>query len=238
MATINELKLAVSGFMQRDQATFVRGQAPNSFDLLLQACNNARLYAERRVDFELARCTAEFVDVNLIEGVRLGVATDRATGGLVTVKKVVTPFLVGSDGSARPLDLWTKKKWTEALKRRYEAQHDTSDVLINLGQLVVVQDGDLLFVAPADAAALGGTYTLCADAFKWLTPYTDNTNTDFLLNYAFDWLMYRCIYELNFFLKEDERVMLSDKLMTEAWNAVVTWNNELVTANTDDSNLS
>jgi hypothetical protein len=63
------------------------------------------------------------------------------------------------------------------------------------------------------------------------------TESDFLLVNCFDWLMYRCIYELNFFLKEDERVILSDKLMNEAWLALVEWNNQLIASAVDDVDL-
>jgi hypothetical protein len=49
--------------------------------------------------------------------------------------------------------------------------------------------------------------------------------------------MYRTIQELNFFLKEDERVQLSTKMVQEAWDALVIWNNELQASSVDDVNL-
>ena len=85
---------------------------------------------------------------------------------------------------------------------------------------------------------LDGCERILEDRYEaWLDDYVDGSETDFLLDYSFDWLMYRTIFELNFYLKEDERVQLSTGLVKEAWDAMVIWNNELIAANVDTTDL-
>lgn len=59
---------------------------------------------------------------------------------------------------------------------------------------------------------------------------------DFFLVECVDWMMYRCIQELNMFLKEDQRVIISNQMMKEAWDTVVSWNTRL-SQSSDDMDL-
>ena len=230
--TQQDLATAVAGFMHRDPKVFMR----EGFDLLLQSCNNARLYAERMVDFELAMANVEISSVDLHNGASLTTAVLTGTATSVNVKKIMTPWLGAEGGTQFPVDLVDKRTWNDRLKRRYEGARprDTADyAFITESPFVVVQTGNTIFVAPADHKALGGTFPIFLDAWLWLPAYVDGTETDFLLANCFDWMIYRCVYELNFFLKEDERVMLSTKLMDNSWDALVKWNNELIKAAAD-----
>ncbi len=61
--------------------------------------------------------------------------------------------------------------------------------------------------------------------------------TDFLLTNCFDWLMYAAIQELNAFLKEDERVALAEKVTQRAWEGMVRWNGNYISAETENTAL-
>jgi hypothetical protein len=50
--------------------------------------------------------------------------------------------------------------------------------------------------------------------------------------------MYRSIFELNFFLKEDERVAISDSMLQLTWQNVVAWNETVVRNSTTDAKLN
>jgi len=219
-------------------ATLVATSTP--FDLILQACNNARLYAERKIDFELSVNTVTIPAVDRFNGASLNTAVLYGTSTSANVKKIRTPFVAMANGHQFPVDLWTKKKWNDRLKARYEGARptDTSDyACITDSPFVVVQDGFNIFVAPADSNSLLGTFPVYLDCWLWLPPYVNGTENDFLLDNCFDWMMYRCIYELNFFLKEDERVELSTKLMGDSWDAVIKWNDQLINTAVDDTDL-
>lgn len=267
--TVNQLKSAVAGFMHRDPRVFVRpaqtgttgylcdengeriltaenepiviGYAGcEAFDLLLQAMNNARLYAERKIDFELSIAQVTIPSVSATSGASLLTAVLKDTTTACRIKKIRTPFLALSDGSTFPVELWHKSRWNERLKRRYALASPldpASQLDFTESPFSVVQDGNTVFVSPMDTNALGSTFDLELEALVWMDEYVTGAETDFLLDYCFDWLMYRCIFELNFFLKEDERVALSDRLMKESWDAVVGWNNELIKSGSDDSTL-
>jgi len=86
----------------------------------------------------------------------------------------------------------------------------------------------------------GTTLDLNANIFASGDGYSILTadEQDFLLESCFDWLLYRSVYELNWFLKEDERVNVSRDLMGDAWNAMRAWNENLISQGTDDTDLS
>jgi len=237
--TSGQLKVAVAGFMQRDPSTFVRTVNAVTWDVLLQACNNARLYAERLIDFELAKVPIQIESVTLTTGGSLANAKLLGTSTAVGVKKLLDVFLATGDGGTYPIKLQTKAYWNKRMLRRIENLLPT-DVANSLRvietPLSLTQIGQTIAVAPPDASALpSASFTVYAEAVRWLSPYTSaGTETDFLLDYCFDWLQYRAIQELNFFVKEDERVQLSTSLVNDAWRAIVQWNGELVASTADD----
>jgi len=307
--TANQLRSAIAAFLHRDQSAFV----VNGYDVLLRAMNNARLYTERRVDFELARCEIDIPGVSILNGADLSVAVLHGTATSVRVKKLQKAFLkYVNQNDTFPIDIISRDSFVEKVKRRYELTQPTDNpqtVTVISAPFSLVQLGTKVFVSPADSKNLGGdTITLYADAFKFLPDYgataisgsatstltlaliasaanfitsgvtigsiVRNTTsgasavvvavvsqtqlslnadifvsgnaysifvgseTDFLLDNCFDWLQYRAIYELNFFLKEDERVQISDALMKDAWLACLSWNENMIKQAVDNVNLS
>jgi len=93
--------------------------------------------------------------------------------------------------------------------------------------------------ATISAIESGTTLVLNADIFVSGESYSILTadEEDYLLESAFDWLLYRAVWELNFFVKEDERVQLSQTLIADAWNALRAWNENLISQSTDDTDL-
>lgn len=238
--TSAQLKVAVAGFMQRDPSTFVRTVGSTTWDVLLQALNNSRLYAERLIDFELAKGAIQIDGVTATGGGLLTNAKLFGTNTAASVKKILTPFLpINSAAQQFPVDLATKRSWNDRVKRRFEGARptDTSDFAeITDAPFQLVQQGNVIMVTPPDTTALPSvSFTVYADALLWLPDYTSaGTENDFLLDFCFDWLMYHSIQELNFFVKEDERVQLSSAMVKDAWNAIVKWNTELVYSTADD----
>jgi hypothetical protein len=318
--TANDLINSVASFMQRRPDNFIR----NGTDSLLRACNNARLFAERQIDFELSRVSATVPAVDLNNGGSLDDAVLFGTITPVNVKKIKRPFIqFGNNSNAVPVGFYSRDSWLKRLKRLWESvlpantssvtvqslqQFWTRDFVATLQPYSVIQMGRTVYVAPADLQGLGQTFPLHMDVLKMLPNYgstgltgnafdaIDNklhdtsasfitagvrigmvvSNTtqgtyaivaaiedqttlvlngnifdagegysinvtnenDFLLDNCFDWLMYRAIWELNFFLKEDERVSLDRDLINESWEAVKSWNENLINLATDNSDLS
>jgi len=118
---------------------------------------------------------------------------------------------------------------------------------------IVVGDYVEVISAPI-SATYGGTVTDVANVVgltsptvlaldKTIYPLGNETyrirkgQPNFLLTNVFDFLLFRSIYELNFFLKEDQRVPISAKVLDEIWNNVLQWNATIVGNSTDDASL-
>lgn len=239
--TVAQLKLAVAGFLQRDPAVFVRAGEPK-VDLLLQACNNARLYAERKVDFELSKVDVNIPNVTLSDGADISTAVLRSDNTTpVRVKKIITPFLPFDSQGSFPVDLVMRKTWNDRLKRRYEGAKPIDRVdmaFLTEAPFCVLLEGSMIYVVPADSTAFSSTtFTVAASVIRWLDAYETGEETDFLLDNCFDWMMFYCIMQMGYYMKEDERVQLNSAMVSDAWDSLVNWNNELVRSTVDDTNL-
>jgi hypothetical protein len=235
------LKVTVAGFMQRDPTIFLRTVGATTVDLLLQAANNARLYAERKIDFELSKTDVDVPAVTLNDGGNLNNAVLHSDGTTpVRIKKIITPFIPMSNGHQYPVDLWDRKKWDDRVKARFEAARptDTEDfAFITDAPFVVIQSGNVVYVTPPDVSQFTSTFKLFFNVVAWLPTYEDGTENDFLLDNAFDWMMFYCISQLNFYLKEDERVAISEKMLADTWDSLVKWNNEMIMSSVDTTDL-
>lgn len=321
MKTVNDLLTATAAFLGRDRSVFVK----NGFDCLLQAANNARLYAERAIDFELSRVSVKVPNVSITDGGSLANAVLLSDGVTsVSVKKITKAF-VKYPGStdACPIAFYSRQKWLNRVQRKIEKLTPldvtlympapvnwTNEAIIGaIRQFSVIQSGNQVFLVPSDPTTFqANTTDLYFDVLRWLPSYgstvltglatstssgklvcntvnfitsgvrignevrngTDGTSAlvtsvegvntltlsgdiftsgegftlniasenDFLLDSCFDWLMYRSVYELNFFLKEDDRVQISTNLISDAWNAMRSWNENLISQSVDDADLS
>lgn len=246
LRTVGTLRQAIAGFMRRSETSFVTtgpGVTP-PFDALNKAINNARLYAERQIDFELSRVSVDVPNVSLTNGGSLNNAVIHGGVEKVSVKKIIRPFLAFIDGSGTfPIGFMTRDKWLARVQRRYENAVPTNkarESRIQSTPLVLIQQGTIIYVTPQDSSVIGSdNFTVFLDVFRWLDDYEGDqlSHTDYLIQYCFDWLMYRSIWELNFYLKDDERVILSETLIKSAWDAIIKWNANLIELAVDDGDL-
>lgn len=301
-----DLRKAIAAFMTREEASFKK----NSEDLLLRAINNAQMYADRRIKFELTRSSAKIAGVSVKNGERLTKAVDFTdTVSPVEIRLLSAAFLKYTNSDTTfPIDIISRDNHIARLKRRYEGIKpvDNVDVGTAMGEFpyALVQVGDRVYVTPADETGLGGsTIDLFLECFMWLPKYTvalsgsatstgtkelndtaatfvttgvavgdriNNTTdgtwanvtkvdsetkltldadifvsgekytgveTSFLLDRCFDYLMYRSVFELNFFLKEDQRVGIASGLMKDVWTSMIAWNTSIINSTVDDVSL-
>lgn len=239
MPTLGDLKKAVCAFANRDEQAFNK----NGFDCLLQACNNARKYAERTIDFEFSRVSVELADVDIEEGAELSSATLYPEGGEVLIKRVQRGFLVTSEDGNIPVNLYSRDKYVSRLKKRFEnvarvedARNEAPAVHTDLG---IILHGTKVYPVPTSSESLGGsTVTLRFDAWKWLSDYEeDESVTDFLLTNCFDYLLYRTLWELQLFIKDAQVVEAVDAMWKNVYENVKQWNAQIVGGGVDDYNL-
>lgn len=205
-----EMKAAVLAFVKRTQTSFnIGGQ-----DILSLAVNQARLYSERLYDFEHSRVAAK-VDVPP-DGVDITAAT--LTNGSPVSLKTIKAALV-SDEENRLVPIRTISR----------ADHHVVSLLSGgPSQLSLAQFGTTLYLTPRPA----NTVTVFLDAIRWLKPYVEDTDTDFLLTYCHDYMLFRTIEMLNFFLKEDARIPISRGLLDAAWKSVRVWDSNILSGTT------
>ena len=110
---------------------------------------------------------------------------------------------------------------------------------VRIGDIVSnTTNGTSALVTSVDSATQLG---LNADIFVNTNAYSiatvPSSQTNFLLDYAFDYMLFHSISELNFFLKEDQRVKISDTKLQTVWNNVLNWNATIVANSVQDVTL-
>lgn len=165
----------------------------------------------------------------------------------VDLKKVLIGYLPFIDNTGvAPMTIYSKQSWADRRKRMANEfttlRANEAKAMLAATGFGIIMDGKKFFVDPQSPQVFGGQSTLNVyfDGIRWLEDFNNYTqcqpHQQFLLDYTFDVLLYRSIMELNFFLKEDERVTLSDKQWMLAWNNVIQWN-ATVFGNTTDVSL-
>lgn len=236
--TLGTFKAMVAAFMQRDASVFFVG----GVDLLTQAANMARRWAERQHNFELCKTTGA-VSIHYTNGALRSAIHVVGSETLLPVKAIQKAYLPYDDGSGYfPIEILTRDAHISAVSRHYEMAMSTdpnaTEPPASRSFFSLVQHGETLYVVPADSDALGGdTIEVRLDVVKWLTEYSADSDSDFFLNYCADWLLLKVVYILNFFLKEDMRVAISDKAMEKAWAAVLAWDSNQVLNAAEDVQL-
>jgi hypothetical protein len=236
--TLLNLKNAILSHMNRASASFNQ----NSTDAVLRAINNAKDYAQRTLDFEYAREFAQLPNVSLLDGANLSGLQIYNTATSVDCKSLERAYFRLTDGSGTiPVKMFSREQWAARQQRRY--QHITSLVNpqevepFNASEFGIVQYGRVVYPVPADQNVFGAaTTTIYFDIIKWLPDFVNDNEESFLLTYCFDFMLFRSIFELNFFLKEDARVPLSKVLLDDIWNNIVNWNATIV-GNSVDTTL-
>lgn len=212
--------------MLRTQATFATATAA---DVLLFAVNNAKKFAQRKHSFELNRLSATVSVSSTPTGGDLTTAVEYGTSTPVVVKAIERAYLTDpNSGQSYPIPI---------VSRSYDAYHmqksiatgnfDTSipsSQSLNSTDPKLIRQANKLYLSPSPESAT----TVYLDIVKWMPDYSDTVTEDFFLNECSDYMLYRSIVELNFFLKDDERVVVSQKKLDEVWDSVLAWDNCLI----------
>ena len=251
MADVNTLIDALCAFMTRDSFSSAGGQ-----NLALLAVNNAKMFMMRKNNWQMQHFMVNLPNVDLLNGQTLDPncawqSTVNPAGAAANTLLSANGFKVGTVTRAWiplnglqqpyfPIDVISRSVHVKRLQRRLEHYYQAMDkTVLQWGYgskfYYCVRMGNLVYIEPATLQNLGQTFTLGFDAFVWFPPYdTSVWTTDFFLDYTYDFLMYKALEELNFYLKEDQRVPISQQRMEKLWLDAVAWDNGL-SANSSDS---
>lgn len=215
--TFLTLKNAVAAYVGRNKTDFTYFTTE---DMLLRAANNAKDFAQRQVDFEYSTVLAQ-ISVGAT-GASMDSATLAGTATGVTLKCIRKSFLTSSTNEL-PLQMLSRDAYVNKLARFGGPPSD---------ETYIVQIGRTVYLLPAPTTAT----LVYVDGIQWLSDFSADGDTNFLLTFCFDYLLFRSILELNFFLKEDQRIPVSAKLLEDTWTSVKAWNASVVYNGLDDVN--
>lgn len=109
---------------------------------------------------------------------------------------------------------------------------------IRIGNIVIkTSTGERALVTGVTATVLTLTVPGLFPAGGETYSVSSGVDTDFFLDNCTDWMLYRSIQELNLFLKEDQRVVISAGMMKDAWDSVMDWDSTLSASSKDTFTL-
>lgn len=194
-----ELKNYIAAMLQREPSDLVY----DSVDVLQNSVNNALLRAQRLVNFNLALSRGYLPLTDGTASWRNDMLNAKG-GTSVSVKKVKSFY----------------QEETFQNELLYFKESDNARLAKGSGGVYLYVAGSELYLMNK-VTPLEGLYCVY---YKQLEPLSDDTDTNFLTENISDWIVFQCIFELQFFLKEDERVQLSTGILADKWNSVLTWN--------------
>lgn len=204
MATVGQLKKRIAGFFKQSAASFV----VDGEDLLLEALNEARVFAEKRHDYGPNYLVA-YVDVGA-DGVSLASAKAKDDDSDVRLKEWTQFYRADVNGTLLPMAHHTRKHEAVWNREQIEFQHyrglgrDTGRYparpdswaaeSLNKPPEVYLQ-GNFLRLSNPPAS---GTQRIYIDGVKWMDNYTTNENTDFITENGAAYLKWHSIVTLNY----------------------------------------
>jgi hypothetical protein len=210
---LTTLKKRIVGYAGRSLTALTS----DGVDNVLAAVNDARRQAQRSYNFHLLRGKA-FIKTSAAGASLLTCkATPADAGAALPMKLVDRCYNYAVDGGVY--------KPTSRISFDYDGEFARSVTLAMSGSssqeapkntFAYVQ-GDDLFVYPNTTESW-----YMVHGIKWVGDLTDGAleTSDIFLYYFSDWLLLAAIQQLNFSIKEDQRVAISDAALRRLWDTV------------------
>jgi hypothetical protein len=215
--TFVNFKSLVAAYLNRKVTDFT----VNGVDVIGDAVNDAKRVAQREHDFVKNRAMG-FVTLSK-SGVDLSTFKATPGGSALSVKKVLSVWLYDTTGG-----VYTRTAQMEPLAS---------------GELGYMLPGSIVpgFITPSSTSARYfyqvGTKLYCTgvdtldvmcEVVITQPDYSGASDEDFFLVDYKDWMLLKTVEQLNFFLKEDQRVQISQGAMAARWDSVMKQENNLV----------
>lgn len=234
------LKAIVAAYFEKT----VSDLTVNTVDLGLVALNNARKTIEKQRDWFYQQIRGQLL-VDPTNGAQLGnmaVYGDEEIG--VATKSVETFYL--TDTSTTPTTLIPlfhhgKQTVMNKAKNRYQRRlssdgnryrsDDESPFLNTRTTAQVYLHAGVVYLNPPPSEAT----TVVVDCYQWMDDYTEDADTDWLIENGADYLQWKAIIELNhlwgqFVSTQDGNVPPPQKLVDEALAVLIEWDSQLYEA--------
>lgn len=243
---VKELKVKIATYLQRDATEYV----VDGVDLLLATVNDSHREAQKQYDFEYSKCDVDAL-VDLQVGCPISPLALHGTSELVTVKKVLDAFVTDVSGNDRPIKYISRSAQIQDLRERWygiptpfaPVQRDMP-AYPTFYETYLVQSGQTLFMYPSATVVFPqNPVPVYIQVIRLWPDYKDeDENTDFLLQYGSDWLMWDAICRLNplnkeFVQRQEGNVPVPTQERDKAWQNLLSWDAQLVTTGDSFVNL-
>lgn len=137
-------------------------------------------------------------------GVATGNATVAATTGTVAIKTIEQVMLPIAGGDYYPIEFLLNNEWNDRVqmqigREHYNAAKTLEEVGVYTKNPVCYQQGQNLFLVPGSSF----TYPVASklSIIRWLPDYTSNSDTDFIIQRAPEYMMWQSVIETNRFFR-------------------------------------
>lgn len=208
--TVNEFKAYVAAFCNRTVASFTDG----STDVLILAINDVKQEAEQEFDFAALKVDGYIVANSA--GVELSTATTAIAGGgsAIDLKKITKLWLLGTT-NGRYMEV--PIQYDTVLERLLPSEESPPT------SVRAYVRGTKLYVT-----GYSSNTNFIFEGVKWSAAYATGGAVDFFVDRYRGWFLLATLKRLNFYLKEDQRVVISHAALEEAWGRVQALENNLV----------
>lgn len=244
------LKVRIATYLQKSAADFVIPAAPPSpaVDLLLVAINKSHQWAQQQRDFENAKVSVDAL-VDLQNGVPISPLPLHGETTLVTVKKVLRSYIADGYGGVRPMKFVSRDwQFADAGQRWNGVPFPWAPHLRDIPsyptfyEIYLVQQADLLMIYPnAQVVVPQNPLPVFLDVIRYFPDYQDtDNNSDFMLQFGDDFLMWDSCVRLNPLVKEfvprqQGNVPAPTDERDQAWQDLVTWDANYITTGAEEA---
>jgi hypothetical protein len=225
--TFANFKIFVAAYLNRDPASLIIG----GVDILKEAINDAKRAGQREFDFPQLNKRA------FIQGWYYGTPItnavdnpDSLTPTTVVVNHIYAAWryasLLRSDGitdyiRTQKYEFMSEKSMRDIIPARNDALKEPNILPITYKQRAYVRGTDFFLTGVTDKV------WVWIDVIAMLPDYSADADTDFFLTDYRDWMLIKTLECLNFYLKDDDRVQISNAQMNLKWNSVLAHANRI-----------
>jgi hypothetical protein len=248
---IKSLKVKIATYLQKVPSDFVitnPSPPPTSVDLLLDAINKSHQWAQQQRDFENCKVSVDAL-VDLNNGVPISPLPLHGTSTQVTIKKVLRAYIADGYGGVRPMK-FVSRDWQYAdAGQRWDGvpypwaphQRDMPSYP-TFYEVYLTQQANILMLYPnAQVVVPQNPLPVFLDVIRYFPDYQDtDSNTDFLLQFGDDYLMWDSCVRLNPLVKEfvprqEGNVPAPTDERDQAWQDLITWDANYVTTGAEEA---
>jgi hypothetical protein len=215
-----DLKKRIVGFAGRSQTALTQ----DGLDMVLAAINDARRQAQRSYNFQMLKKTA-FIQTSAAGADYMSACVTSPGGATqVRMKLLHRCFVYTNDGGIYKPTARVPFDNVDDFAREVDAYAASGAEYPVAATVRAYVEGRKFYVYPSTTPAW-----YMVRGIEWLSDLTGDevSSDDLFLEYFSDWLLLASVQMLNFYVKEDQRVAISDAAVGRLWNTVTFMDGQL-----------